>query len=199
MRVSSRCGSWSRADRDEVRAAEQDVGRLVDRIGEHQRARRRAAGGRDLRLDGRVARDLGHAHEAQERQQELVERLDRVWAKIVARAGVDPRGEVVGDLARDVVGQAACGRPVGERLVVGDQHEQLDARVLQPDAVLERAEVVADVQRAGRAVAGEDAEPRRIARDRGLEIVGAAAGVAQRRRGRVGGLGDGRDEGRHRI
>jgi hypothetical protein len=46
---------------------------------------------------------------------------------------------------------------VGDGLVVGDQDEQLDAEPLQADAVLERAEVVADVERAGRPVAGQDA------------------------------------------
>ena len=46
---------------------------------------------------------------------------------------------------------------VGDHLVVGDDHEELVTLALQPDAVGQRAEVVAEVQGAGRPVAGEDA------------------------------------------
>jgi hypothetical protein len=43
---------------------------------------------------------------------------------------------------------------VRDDLVVGDDEEDLDARSLQAHAVDERAEIVAQVQRAGRTVAG---------------------------------------------
>jgi hypothetical protein len=64
------------ADRDERRAAEEDVGRLMDGIGEHQAAERAHAGRARLLLDRRVAQQLGHGDEAEEREQQLVERRD---------------------------------------------------------------------------------------------------------------------------
>ena len=50
------------------------------------------------------------------------------------------------------------GVAVGDDLVVGDEHVGLGAHVLQFNAALEGAKVVAQVQAAGGAVAGEHGE-----------------------------------------
>ena len=61
--------------------------------------------------------------------------------------------EHVPDVLRDVAGLVVVR---GERVPVGDE-EQARVLVLQPDPVLERAVVVAEVQRARGAHAGENA------------------------------------------
>src|SRR5205814_9218729 len=60
--------------------------------------------------------------------------------------------------------------PVGQYLVVGDQHQDLRAEILQPNPVPQRAEVVTQVQLPGRPVAGQDAERRRVLVDQFLEF-----------------------------
>jgi hypothetical protein len=84
-------------------------------------------------------------------------------------ARVDAGGEVVGDDAADRGRELMGDLPVGQHLVVGDQHDHLDAEVLEPDAVGEGAEVVADVERAGRPIAGQDAETAGLPQDPLLE------------------------------
>jgi hypothetical protein len=73
--------------------------------------------------------------------------------------------EVVRDLAEHDGRQRFRGVPVGEHLVVRDEHHDLDAEILQPDPVEQGAEQVADVQRSGGAVAGEHPESARIIPD----------------------------------
>ncbi|CPU65399.1 Uncharacterised protein [Mycobacteroides abscessus] len=182
----------------EVAVAEQDVGRLVHGVGEQQAAHGTAlpCGGRDgLGLDGRVPLDLGGRDEAEERQQELVERRDRGVGEDGRAGGVDPGREVVEDDLAHGGAQVSGVVAVGDDLVVGDDEHDLDAVVLQPDAVREGAEVVPEVQRARRAVTGEDAEAGRVGREPGLDTRGPLAGRRDgrgrrrqpgRRRGREG-------------
>jgi hypothetical protein len=59
---------------------------------------------------------------------------------------------------------------VGQHLVVGDQHEDLRAQVLQPDPVPQRAEVVPQMQLPGRPVAGQDPESRRTGLDQLFQL-----------------------------
>ena len=77
------------------------------------------------------------------------------WAKIVARVGVDAHGQVVGDELLDVPRQRCRAVAVGDRLVVGDEHHQIHALVLEADAVAQRAEEMPEMQLAGRAVTGQ--------------------------------------------
>ncbi len=79
--------------------------------------------------------------EAEEREDELVELGHLAVREDDRPVGVDADGEVVGDEPLDVLREVRRGDAVGDRLVVGDQDEQLDAELLQPDAVLERPEV----------------------------------------------------------
>ena len=51
---------------------------------------------------------------------------------------------------------------VGQHLVVGNDDERLDVQRLELDAVLQRAEVVADVERPGRPIAGQHAVALRV-------------------------------------
>ena len=85
-----------------------------------------------------------------------VERLDLGVGEDRRPAGIDADGEVVGHQPVDVAGQRRRAVAVDDRLVVGDEHHELDAEVLQPHPVLQRAEVVAEVQRAGRPVPGQN-------------------------------------------
>jgi len=156
--------------RHQVRLAEQDVRRLVHRIGEHQAADRRLPGVRDLVLDRRVAVQLGHRDQAEERQQQLVERGHRAVREHHRPRRVEPDGQVVEQQPGHVLIQALGHLPVGQHLVVGDHHEDLRAEVLEPDPVPQGAEIMAHVQAAGRPVAGQDAEGGRVLVDQFLEF-----------------------------
>ena len=76
----------------------------------------------------------------------------------------------VAHVAGDVAGDLA----VGDHLVVGDQLPDLGAAVLEAEAVADRAEVVADVQRAGRTVPGQHAQRGRVLRHLLLDGVAAS-------------------------
>ena len=111
--------------------------------------------------------------------------------KIVAPGRVDADGQVVQHQLLDVPGQVVGDVPVGQDLVVGDEHEHLHAEVLQADPVVEGAEVVAQMQTAGRTVPGQHAEPSWLLADQSLQhraagprgggperVAGAASGSA---------------------
>ena len=110
MRVELEVGQLVAADRDEVRLAEQDVGGLVDGIGEHQRARRRPPAAAISSLTVGLRASSATLTRLRNGSSSWLSASTWLWAKIVARVGVDADGEVVGDQALDVVGQAARGR-----------------------------------------------------------------------------------------
>ena len=86
------------ADRDEVAVAEQDVGGLVDGIGEQQAAHPAPrARGVCFGLNGRIAAQLGDRHQAEERHHELVERGDRAVREDGRTSGIDAGRQVVQD------------------------------------------------------------------------------------------------------
>ena len=142
------------ADGHHVALAEEDVAGLVHRVGQQQ-AGERMARGLLLGLDGGVAVQLAFAHQAQEGQHQLVERRHGRMREDHGLGGVDASGHVVDDHVVDVVLDVGRGVAVCDDLVVGDDDVGLDAAVLQLDAALEGAEVMADVQAAGGAVARE--------------------------------------------
>ena len=81
----------------------------------------------------------------------------RLWMKIVRLLGVEAGGEPVDHHVVDVLlDDLALFVVRGQRVPVGDEVEAVVV-VLQPHPVLQRAVVVAEVQRAGGAHAGEDA------------------------------------------
>jgi hypothetical protein len=170
------------ADRDQRALAEQDVGGLVHGVGEHQAAHRGLPGVRDLVLDGGVALQLRDRDQAEEGQQQLVEGRDRAVREDRAAGGVDADGQIVQDQALHVLGQPLGDVPVGQYLVVGDDQEHLGAQVLQPDPVAKGAEVVAQVQSAGRPVPGQHPEPAGVPVDACFQGVGGGA-VGDGRRG----------------
>ena len=77
-------------------------------------------------------------------------------------AGVDAGGHVVDHevehIVVDVLGRVA----VGDHLIVGDDDVRVDTAVLHRHTLFDRAEEVAQMQAAGRAVAGEHGEFARI-------------------------------------
>ena len=79
------------------------------------------------------------------------------WMNMLHLFGIDAAGEVVGgdldDALADVVGALGAG---GEGVLVGDD-EVAVVLVLKGEAVLDAADVVAEVELAGGGVAGEDA------------------------------------------
>ena len=78
------------ADRDNGRLAEENVGGLMDRVGEHQRRHRSRTRGDHLVLDGRVARQLGDADEAANGTSSWLSGSTWEWAEIVARSASIP-------------------------------------------------------------------------------------------------------------
>ena len=174
------------ANGHDVRLAEEDVGGLVDRVGEHEARHRAALGRLQLSLHGRVAVQLRLGDQGEEGQHQLVKGRDRRVVEDRGALGVDARGQVVGDEAEDALTDRAHAVAVGDHLVVGDQNPGLNPAVLQQHAVTQRAEVVAQVQVPGRAIASEDAETRGILVDRQVDL--GAAGLRAGQRG-IGGCG----------
>ena len=164
------------AHRHDVGLAEQDVRGLVDRVGQQQPADRGDAGGGRLVLDRGVALQLGDAHQAQERQHQLVERRDGRVREDRRPLGVEAGGDVVDDQAAHVAGDVAEGLAVGDHLVVGDELPDLRAALLEPDPVADRREVVPDVQGAGRSVPGQHAQRAGVGVEELVELGAAGEG-----------------------
>ena len=149
------------ADRHDVRLAEQDVASLMNRIGEQQ-AGQRVAGSLHLGLHGRVAVQFGLSHQRKERQHQLVLGRNRGMREDHGLFRVDAGGHVVEHQIEHVLLDVLGGVAVGDHLIVGDDDVGLHAAVLHGHALADRAEVVAEVQAAGRTVAGEHGELARI-------------------------------------
>ena len=133
------------ADRHEVRAVEQDVGGLEDRVGEQ------ADRGRALALLGRLVLELGHPAGLAEAGQAVEDPAElRVLGDLALHEDRRP-GRV------DAHRQQLRGRPQGalaqqlrvlldgDRVQVGDEEERLVV-ALEVDPLAQRAEVVAEVE-----------------------------------------------------
>ena len=149
------------ADGNQIGLAEQDVGGLVHREGQHQPGHGTVGRGQ-LVLDGRVAAQLRVGDQSEEGQHQLVQGGHCRMGEDDRPLGIDPSGQVVGHHVVDVVLQLTDAVAVVDHLVVGHDQEGFDAGVLQPHPVLERTEVVPDVQPAGGAVPRQQPEPGRI-------------------------------------
>ncbi len=77
---------------------------------------------------------------------------------------IDADREIIEDDLAQVLGDFVDGVVIREHLVVGDDHEQLDAEILELDPVSKGAEVVTNVQRPRRPIAREHAVTFRIVR-----------------------------------
>ena len=174
------------ADGDDVRLTEQDVGGLVNGVIQHQGVHRGPAAHRELLLDRGVPLQLGNGHQAQERNHELIERLDLAVRKDRRPAGVDADGEVVSDQAEDVRPDPLRRVAISDRLIVGDEHQNVDAAVLHPHAVQERPEQVPDMQRPGWAIPAEHAKALGRGVDFGLDRVAASLRDCERLVVRIG-------------
>ena len=73
--------------------------------------------------------------------------------------GIDAGGQVVGHHVVDVVLQITDAVAIVDHLVVGNDQEGLDPGVLQPHPVLERPEVMPDVEATGGTIPGQQSEP----------------------------------------
>ena len=94
---------------------------------------------------------------------------------------VDSHGEVVGNERADAFPDGADAVSVGDHLVVGDDEPRLDSRVLKAHAVMQRAEIMADVKMAGRPVARQHAELAGVLLDRLLDLAGDVASLGEGR------------------
>ena len=155
---------------NERRAKPGDVGGLAHRIREEARGEvAREAAELDLAAHGRIALEPCEGDEIQIQHGELGELGDRRLQRDRRDGRVNADGEVVKCHLEHVPPHVTrTTRVVGERLEVGDENRLL-MNVLQGDAAPERTRVVAQVQRAGGAIAGEhDLPPRESTAQREL-------------------------------
>ncbi|VWM24873.1 Uncharacterised protein [Collinsella intestinalis] len=129
--------------------------------------------GLHLRLDRGVALEQGLGDEGEERQHELVASGNRGVGVNHGLIGIQAACQVVDDHVVDVVLDVVRAVAVGDDLVVGDEHVGVNAQLLQLDAALEGAKVVAQVQAAGGAIAGEHGVLLGVLRQVGADLIAA--------------------------
>ena len=113
----------------------------------------------DLGLDGGVARRGGDGDEVHIIEAQLGQLRHHGLDEDVCLGGVDAHGQIVQSDLQDVLAHLLrIVGVVGEGLCVGDHDIDLVelARVLQPDTLLQRADIVADMEPARRAVARQN-------------------------------------------
>ena len=113
----------------------------------------------DLRLDGGVALQAGDGDEVHIIEAQLGQLRHHGLDEDVCLGGVDAHGQIVQSDLQDVLAHLLrIVGVVGEGLCVSDHDIDLVelARVLQPDTLLQRADIVADVEPARRAVARQN-------------------------------------------
>ena len=187
------------ADRHEIGLAEEDVGRLVHRVGQQQPAHGAPVGGFQLRLDGGVAVQFGLGDQRQEGQHELVGRGHGRVGEDRRAVRVHAHGQGVGHQRQDALADGAHAVAVGDDLVVGDENPGVDAAVLDRLPRVHGAEVVTQVHIARGAHAGEHAVAVRVDVQVGLDLGGPSHRVRQRGGVGAGGQGllGGREGGGH--
>ena len=113
----------------------------------------------DLGLDGGVALQAGDGDEVHIIETQLGQLRHHGLDEDVCLGGVDAHGQIVQSDLQDVLAHLLrIVGVVGEGLCVSDHDIDLVelARVLQPDTLLQRADIVADVEPARRAVARQN-------------------------------------------
>ena len=140
------------ADWHDIAFAEQDVARLMHRVGQKQ-ARQLVAGRLHFRLDRRVALQLSFAHERKEREHKLVACRNGGVHVDGRLFRIDARGDVVHDHVVDVILDVRRRIAIRDDLVVGNEHHGVHARILQRYTAFDGTEQVAKMQAARRAVA----------------------------------------------
>ena len=173
----------------QIGLAEQDVGGLMDRIGQQQPAHGAPVGGLQLGLDGGVAVQLGLGDQGQEGQHELIGRRHRRVGEDRRTLRVHAHRQGVGHQGQDALADGAHGVAVGDDLVVGHEDPRVHAAVLDRPPRVHGAEVVAQVHIARGAHAGEHAVAAGVDVQVGLDL--GAAGDRAGQGGVVGGGGQG--------
>ncbi len=145
------------ADGDESGAKRGDVGRLAHGIAEEAGGNvAREAALLDLRLHRWVSLEARHGDEVHVQRGEIGERGQLRLQRDRRAFGIDPDGEVVERHFEHVRGDVRRpARVVSECLQVGDE-ERLLMALLQRESRTQRAGVVAEVERTGGTVTGED-------------------------------------------
>ena len=145
------------ADRDKVGAAEGDVRGLADRVAQESVGHRLAEvvlG--SLGLDGRVVRELLNRNEVRVDDRKFGDLRDHRLDKQRGLGRVHAAGEVVHRHIQHVLVQPLRVVEVGrQHLDVGEDDERV-VLVLQLHPVGNRADIVAQMQRPGRPVAGQN-------------------------------------------
>ena len=77
----------------------------------------------------------------------------------------DPYGEVVRDEAENVTADSPRRVAIGDRLIVGDQHEDVNTQILPPDAVEQCPEEMSKMKRICRSISREHSKPLRMGLD----------------------------------
>ncbi len=85
--------------------------------------------------------------------------------------GADAARQVVDHHVQDVVMDVSGGVAIGDHLIVGDDDVGPHALVLEAHALLQRAEVMPQMQAPGRAVSGEHDEARGVLRELLLDLI----------------------------
>ena len=98
----------------------------------------------------------------EERQHELVLGGDRGVREDHRALRVDTGGHIVDHEVEHIVIDMLGRVTVGDHLIVGDDDVRVDAAVLHGHTLFDRTEEVAQMQAAGRAVAGEHGECARV-------------------------------------
>ena len=165
-------------DRDHVGLAEEYVAGLVDRVGQQQ-AGQGVAAGLHLGLDGGVAVKLGLGHQGEEGQQQLVLCRGGRMGEDHGLPGVDARSQIVQHQVEHVVADMLGGVTVRDDLVVGDDDVGVHAAILHLYAFADGTEVMAQMEPAGRAVAGQHGVAARILVQLGQHLVGPMLGGSE--------------------
>src|SRR6266513_369944 len=171
-------------DRNEVTLHDEDVGRLQHRVAEKAVGGLRESMIAQLILQRRDALDPRDRDEPREEKMQLPDLRYESFQEVVDLLRIDADREVVDDVVADVLLDLAQAIETGrEHVVVGDEQERV-VGVLQLHTVGERADIVPDVELSGRAIAREDALPRRL---RGRRWLADSSGLSAH--GRCDGTG----------
>ena len=136
----------------DIALAEQDVTCLMHRI-RQKKAGKSMARCFLLGLNRGVAKEFCLGYQRKEREHELIQSRNRRMGENNGFLWIDAASKVVDYHIANVVLDVLCGVAVGNNLIVGNDNSRGYAFVLQRNAFLDGAEIVAQVQTTRRTIA----------------------------------------------